>query len=372
MTKDDPVGRAKVSGRSSREHVPVLVAAITSGRKVPSSRYRVRQYIDPIRSFGIQVREYPALFSRYASLPRLPGEGTLMMRPVYAAWQATKVAASLPGLVGSRKHQITWLERTLVPGRYSLEGLLRRPLVFDVDDAIWLGHRKAAEAAARMASKADLLIVANQFLADWFQNHGARAVHVVPTVIDTRRFQPSPGNGSDATFTIGWTGTRVSLPYLNSIERPLSRVFAEIPQAKLLVVCDTPPVLPSLPPDRVEFVRWSPETEVTGVQRMDVGVMPLVDDELSRGKASLKMLQYMACGLPVVVSPVGTNAEILSMSAIGFGPGNDDDWAEALIELHRSAELRTTMGIAGRTLAEERFSVQHWTPRLAALFKELA
>jgi glycosyltransferase involved in cell wall biosynthesis len=139
-----------------------------------------------------------------------------------------------------------------------------------------------------------------------------------------------------------------------------------------LVLCDRQPTFKSLPSDRWEFARWSIESEVSLGQRMDVGLMPLKDSELSRGKCGFKMLAYMALGLPVVVSPVGVNQEILARGQIGFPARSTNDWFEALQRLYRDAELSNRMGQTGRRIVEQHYSVRTNVAKLAEIFHQVA
>jgi len=161
------------------------------------------------------------------------------------------------------------------------------------------------------------------------------------------------------------------LPYLHAIEQPLGEVLRRNPRATLRVVCDRPPDLPSLR-GRVAFVRWSPEVEVRSIQDMTVGLMPLDDSVAARGKCSLKMLLYMACGVPVVVSPIGANRDVLSRGEVGFGALSADDWVDALDLILRAPERAREIGARGRAVVEEHFSVQALAPRLATLLRGVA
>ena len=341
------------------------VVALTSGARVPSARFRVRQHLPDLAALGIRVRECVPAISRVAAKPR-------WLRFVPAALALPKLVAAAPGIATSWRGQVTWLQRALLPGLPSLEPLLHRPLVFDVDDAIWL-HAPLGERACRaIARRARVVVAGNEYLADWFRPH-AREVQVVPTGVDTRRFRPGPAAATRRRgFAIGWIGTSRNLAYLEAIEPALAGVLAHCGGARLLVVSERPPRLRSLPADRVQWHPWSVETEVESVQSMDVGLMPLPDDPWTRGKCAFKILQYMACGLPVVASPVGMNSELLTGGEIGVAASFAREWRDALIALEASPELCARQGAAGRRLAEERFSAAGVARRLAAILRGAA
>ena len=121
--------------------------------------------------------------------------------------------------------------------------------------------------------------------------------------------------------------------------------------------------------ERIENV---PENEVGLVQLMDVGLMPLEDSEWALGKCGFKMLSYMAAGLPVVVSPVGVNAEILSRAELGFAATSPADWFEAFERLYRDRELGKRLGANGRRVVEEHYSVKTNVLKLAEIFREVS
>jgi glycosyltransferase involved in cell wall biosynthesis len=117
---------------------------------------------------------------------------------------------------------------------------------------------------------------------------------------------------------------------------------------------------------------WRWDTEVSALQALDVGVMPLPDDEWTRGKAGYKLLQYMACGIPTVASSVGAGAALVRPGETGWLAADETAWEEALTALIRDPEARRRMGHAGRELAEAEHSLRVWTPRLHATLETVA
>jgi len=337
------------------------VQALVSGRLAASSRFRVLQHVAPLAELGIEVRVSVPRVSKYAAAPATWGRRPVVGPVLEAAVTSAKVAARVPGAARSWTAGLTWLERELLPGHRSLEPFLHRPVLFDVDDAIWLlspGHERAARAMARQAA---CVVAGNDFLAEWFSAAGAR-VERVWTAVDTERFRPAARPGGP--FVIGWTGSGPSLRYLHAVAPAIGRVLAALPEARLAVVSDT--FIPlGLPEERVDLVPWSPATEASAVAGFDVGLMPLGTGMWARGKCAFKMLQYMACGVPSVVTPVGMNAEILGMGEVGVAASAEDDWVEALLALQRDRDRAAALGRAGRALAERCFAVPVVARRLA-------
>lgn len=337
----------------------IKVTALTSGPHVPTRRFRIHQFIAPLRELGVYVSEYCLFMSKYASAP------SPWLRPV---WGAGKILGRAPGLVASRFADISWLEREFLPGRFTLEGLAGSKRLFDVDDAIWLGGNPnfSEEIVARCYG----VIAGNQFIADHYLKQTDR-VWVVPTAVDTERWKP-PKSKPATKWTIGWIGTKSNLDYLYMIEEPLADFLASHSDSQLLVVCDEKPVFKKIQSSSWQFGRWSPEREVGLVQQMDVGLMPLPDTEWTRGKCSLKMLLYMAVRIPVIASPVGHNNEVMHWNNVGIPAETADEWHQALLTLFKDREFAAGLGLAGREVVVEHYSVRRNAGILAEIFRTVA
>jgi glycosyltransferase involved in cell wall biosynthesis len=122
---------------------------------------------------------------------------------------------------------------------------------------------------------------------------------------------------------------------------------------------------------RIHYLPWSPEIEAQALHAMHVGLMPLPDDDWTRGKCSFKMLQYMSCGKPVVVSPVGMNAEILALGRVGLAAEKETDWYEALEYLYTHRADAQDCGKSGRSVVEAFFSRQVVSEKLSQVFQAL-
>lgn len=333
------------------------VAAYTQGVNTPSARFRVRQYIPALQKREIEVTEFASEPGAYPPTSRLA-------RPI---WAVHSLSRRLPAIARSYGYDITLLQREMFSTFYTLEGLTHGPRVLDVDDAIWT-HRGGGF-AERLARLCDAIICGQGFLAEQFGRWN-RHIYVVPTAVDTTRFVRR--DAPPQRPTIGWSGGSSAFGELERLEPVLRDLMRANADLVFRVVADRPPTLESLPPDRIEFIRWSPRSEVAAIQGMSVGIMPLEDSVWNRGKCSYKMLLYMACGLPVVVSPVGMNRELLAEATIGWGAVSPEDWRESLQTLLLDEELARTMGRAGRRLIEERFSVERIADDLACILKKTA
>jgi glycosyltransferase involved in cell wall biosynthesis len=199
-------------------------------------------------------------------------------------------------------------------------------------------------------------------------------VHVLPTTLCTREFVPPAEPPRNPRPVIGWAGTSGNLFYLRQIA-PALRELAARADFVLRVVCNRvdPADLDGLPPGNLEFVEWRPDGEVARIQAFDVGIMPLADDEWAAGKAGFKLIQYMACGVPFVGSPVGANPEVGGPDGeCGHWAADHEAWVERLGALLADPARRAALGTAGRERAVRRFDRSVHAPGLAAILREAA
>jgi len=328
------------------------VAAFTPGRTVPSARFRVRQFIPHLRALGIQLEEMSTTTEAYPPAVR-------WRRPLWGARRLVEIA---PLVVRSRSCDRVILQREMISTMVTLEPFTGRPRLLDVDDSVHLHH--GGVAARRLAQLCDRVIAGNNYLAEIYRRWNSDVV-VLPTAIDSDVFVPGPSARTEEEIVIGWIGTSANHRYLTGIEPPLAAALMARPSLRLRVISDRAPDFAIIDPDRWSFAKWREDTEVAEVQAMNIGIMPLEDSEWARGKCSFKMLQYMACGLPVVVSPVGNNHEVLREALLGVAAAEPGEWIEALLALADSPGLRAKMGAAGRSVIERLYATKVIAPRLA-------
>lgn len=331
------------------------IVALTQGRNQPSTRFRWSQYVDYIRQGGFDVNELESYFGAYAP-------EHFFQRP---AWLAGAIAENVVRVMRSKQFSLRFLQRNLTATLCTLEPLLKSPFVFDVDDAIFLGQR--GESANRIARSASIIICGNDFLADHFNKYGK--VVVLPTAVDATRFVPRVVH-SLTQQVIGWSGSSSGFKYLYAIEPALRVLLNRYPSVLFKVISNSRPIFKTLPLNQVVFELWKPEREAGVLQEFTVGIMPLEDDLWARGKCSFKMLTYMSTGLPVVVSPVGMNLEILDQGPCGFAAKTSDDWVDAISLLLSNTTLACQMGMSGRQIIEARYSRNVIAPKLTQLLME--
>ena len=331
------------------------IVALTQGANVPSARFRWQQYANDLTHAGLDVSELYSHFRSYAPASKF-------RRPF---WLGATMAESLIRTLNSNRYDLRFLQRNLTATLRTWEPLLRKPFVFDVDDAIFLGARGSS--ADRIARSASLVICGNNFLAEHFSRYGN--VTVLPTAVDTLRFIPRTAP-KPVKPVIGWSGSSSGLKYLYGIEQAISSLLKKHANAILKVVSDKPPAFKTLPSERVVYEPWSSDNEVAVLHGFTVGIMPLEDDLWARGKCSFKMLTYMSVGLPVVVSPVGMNLEVLNHGYCGFSAVTNDDWVDAISTLLEDPALADQMGQTGRKIIETRYAKNIIAPKLAQILKD--
>jgi glycosyltransferase involved in cell wall biosynthesis len=351
------------------KRILMLAPAPTSAA---STRFRLEQFFPALRQHGID----PVL------RPFLDEKGfALLYRSGAAAQKALAAARALAGRIADLARSLgaagvlVHREAALV-GPPLLEWLLShaRPLIFDFDDAVWVPYAsptygallsrlvKSPEKTFYTLSAARRVIAGNNYLADQARRYNPR-VDVIPTVVDTDQFVPAPTE--NPLPVLGWVGTHSTLQYLQTLVPALRRLT----QRRKFVVrvvgatLDAPGVV-------VENRPWSLAREVNEFQAFDVGLYPLVEDAWSLGKSGFKAVQYMACGVPVVASPVGVTTDMVRDGENGFLAAGEDAWVDRLEALLDDAALRRRLGQAGRADAEARWSLRAHAPRFVEIVSE--
>jgi glycosyltransferase involved in cell wall biosynthesis len=214
-----------------------------------------------------------------------------------------------------------------------------------------------------------LVTAGNAYLADRARKAGAVHVEVVPTVVDLSAYSVRFISFSNTAVRVGWIGTPNTW---NAFGQTLHTQINDTLAAHGARFCAVGAELEARRVGNLEVIAWSEDTEVDAIQSMDIGVMPLPDTPWARGKCGYKLIQYMACGLPVVASPVGVNKEIVEHGVNGFLAESDAEWRTAIEALLSDADLRRRMGAAGRKKVEDSYSLQVWGPRVAQMMRQVA
>ncbi len=251
---------------------------------------------------------------------------------------------------------------------------LKIPCVVDYDDAIFhrydrhpmgiirflLGHK-----IDRIMRHADLVLTGNHYLEQRAIAAGARKVAYLPSVIDLERYTTKK-HGPAATITVGWIGSPTTSQYLEMVIPALETVARKYP---MRFVCVGAGEFRANDLE-IENKPWHEENEVDDILDFDIGIMPLPDTPWTRGKCGYKLIQYMACGLPVIASPVEANLDIVQDGVNGILATGTREWTAALEKLISQGMLRKEMGRQGRKLVENKFCLQVTASRLIKLLDQ--
>lgn len=275
-------------------------------------------------------------------------------------------------------NDIIFIHRELTPlgppiFEWIVAKILRKKIIYDFDDAIWLPDPNENNALIRMIkwkSKVRKICewswkvsAGNEYLANYARQY-CDQVEVIPTVVDTNYHRPT--SEKHHKITIGWTGSHSTLQYLTPLV-PTMDELCKKHNIKFIVIANKNP---SLPITGFEFVPWNQSTEVSDLHKFDIGIMPLTDDIWSQGKCGFKAIQYGASGIPALVSPVGVNTEVVKDGLTGFLCTTIEDWKYHLQELILDESKRQKMGQAGRKHIEAHYSVHAIREKFLQLFED--
>lgn len=345
----------------------------------PASRYRVYQYLVYLRGQGITCHCLAGV-SDFVYTVFAPSKGLLAK----AVFFGLRVLARLLALLIIWRYDVVFIQRLALPHVYPLPEvlickvakLLGKRTIFDYDDAIFTtyAHRKRTLAekfadpnrVARVIAGCHRVIAGNSYLAAYARFYSSSVV-VIPTTIDLTRYPAKTvvEKKTGEPCVIGWIGTPSTLPYL-SLLKP---VFQEIASAYQILIRVVGGQNFHCPGVRVEHLPWSLKDEVGHILSFDIGVMPLPQSEYERGKCGLKLLQYMAAGIPAVASPVGVNSEIVKDGVNGYLAFSHEEWVEKMRSLMASTGLRREIGQRGRETVERSYSVEANLPTLVEVLK---
>lgn len=252
------------------------------------------------------------------------------------------------------------------------------PIIFDFDDAIWLNDvsdanknlswLKKPEKTAEICKLSSLVITGNKYLADYAKKFNNN-VTVIPTTIDTNYHKTAGNITNNKSICIGWTGSRTTVKHFRLLIPVLTKLKNQYgDKLKIRLISDNGL---GESPMEIEQVPWTASDEIERLDEIDIGIMPLPNDDWSKGKCGFKGLQYMSMGKPSVMSPVGVNNEIISHEKNGFLANTDAEWEYILIRLIEDRNLRSKIGQAGRKTIEDRYSITSNKDKYLHLFNSV-
>jgi glycosyltransferase involved in cell wall biosynthesis len=343
-------------------------------QKSPSQRFRFEQYFAKLDEKGIQYRVQSFLSENnwqvfFESGNVVPKALALINGFAKRIWICFSMI----------KFDFVFVHREAAPAgppifEWFAARLLKRKLIFDFDDAIWTTDAdnqspftrfiKWRSKVPRVCSWSYKVSCGNQYLVDFAKQFNSHVV-LNPTTIDTARVPKQSPIRGDQTVTIGWTGSHSTLKYLTFLEPVLQRLEKEFASVQVIIIANRKP---DLALSSMRFIPWSLENEIRDIGLFDIGLMPLPDDEWSKGKCGFKVLQYMSMSIPAVASPVGVNMQLIDHEYSGLLARSESEWYEALKKLIMDKTLRTSIGKRGRDIVETQFSVRSNSDNFLRLF----
>jgi len=340
----------------------------------PGQRFRFEQYLDILKEKGIKYT-----VNSFYSLKgwKLLYQKGKMIRKAFLVFQG--FCKRITGVIKALPYSHIYIYREVTPigppvFEWIITKICRKKIIYDFDDAIWLpviSDQNRIVKRIRNFGKVKSICkwsytvsVGNNYLADFAKKYSNHVV-IIPTVVNTDLFHNSLQDHNTMNPVIGWTGTFSNLKYLNIVLPVLQRLQQKF-NFTFIVIADKDPELPL---KRYQFIHWQRDTETDDLLRMHIGLMPLYDDAFSNGKCGFKAIQYMALGIPAVVSPVGVNSVIVNDGVNGFVCNTEEEWEKRLTELLTDSELRKRLGEEARRKIVREYSIKNTRADFIRLFQ---
>ena len=333
---------------------------------IASSRTRVYQYIPYLQQAGIWCIIIPMTNVTKKSKFRM---WELIKRKFNSGIRYFKIA------LFSIVYDVVFIQKVFLP--IWIQNLIRklnRNIIFDFDDAIWILHQTSIDPnnairhliLSHMIGISKYVILENIYTKKFAMQFN-KNIFMITGPIDSKRYFPKREK-KNKNIVIGWIGSPPNTLYLKSVFSVFKRINKNYPDVVIELIGAS-----NLKIESVNLVikEWNFDTEVENLHHFDIGIMPLPDDEWSRGKGGYKLLQYMAIGIPCIASPVGINSTLIREGINGYLASSEDEWFEKLEILIKNRTLRKSMGANGRKIIEEKYSLKVAVPKLIKLIKKV-
>lgn len=354
----------------------ILFVAAHRRDRSPSQRFRFEQYLEYLSSKGWDVSFSYLLNQQADQVIYRPGnyfaKARIFIQALLKRYKDLRIAKEMDIVFVQR-------EAMMIGSTYFEKSFSRiSRLVFDFDDSIWLpdfnphqgilNKLKNPSKTAKIIKLCDLIIAGNEYLASYARKYNDNVI-IIPTTIDTDEYQRVNIKGKDQKICIGWSGSFSTIKHFETVIPALEAIKRKYgDQITFKVIGDGDYENKNL---EISGIPWQKEIEIEELSEIDIGLMPLPDDEWSKGKCALKGLQYMALEIPAIMSPVGVNNDIIQEGKNGFLAKNIDEWIDRISLLIENPDLRLKLGKAGRTTVVEQYSVQANKEKYLAAFSDL-
>lgn len=339
----------------------------------PSQRFRFEQYFQILRNNGYELDVKPFLNQHAMEYLYRPGNFLAKLWQVQLGF-----AKRFVQMFSLHRYDYVFIHREAAPigppiFEWIIAKLVGKRVIFDFDDAIWLKNTSNTNAfirwfkryrnAENMCKWAYKVSCGNTYLANHAKKFNSKVI-VNPTTIDTVGHHSKVKKYTNRPITIGWTGTHSTIKYLHMLVPILQQLETEF-EFRFLVIADQRPTF-SL--KNLEFVLWNKATEIDDLLKIDVGVMPLLNDKWAQGKCGFKALQYMALGIPAVVSPVGVNTQIVDHGVNGWVCATEQEWEQTFRKVLQREVVLDEFSAKARLKITQYYSVKSNTGNFLHLF----
>jgi glycosyltransferase involved in cell wall biosynthesis len=337
-----------------------------------SSRVRAYQFFPFFEREGYKTQFEPLFSNKYLQIYNNFGKKDILL-VVKSYWRR------IIKLLKTKEFDLVWIEKEIFPFFPScFETFLKytgTKYIVDYDDAIFHNYDLNPNIIVKMLLRnkinrvmknASAVIVGSDYIYAKAMRAGAKKIFFIPSSVDLQKYTYQK-RFNEKNFIIGWIGSRSTGQYLNLIYEPLSYLSKHYDITLRLMGYRTD-IFRFMP---TEIFEWKEENENWFLNSIDVGIMPLNNGPWERGKCGYKLIQYMACGRPVIASPVGENVKIVRHGENGFLASLGDEWIEYLIKLINSVELRKKLGENGRKVVEQNYSTEHNFIKLIEIIKNV-
>ena len=352
----------------------ILFVTPYPNNEAPSQRFRFEQYLDDLRNRNDTVVQKSFLTHKSWRILYLPGNY------IKKGWGVLSGFLKRFFLLFTlSKYDFIFIHREATPigpswWEWCASKVFRKKIIYDFDDAIWLPNKSQQNnIAARLKWHSKIgkickwsykISCGNRYLADFAKQYNPNVI-VNPTTLDLdyQRHQTKE-HINKSVLTIGWTGSHSTMKYLEAVIHPLRKLSQSI-DFRFLIISNQKPIYTDT---FIEFKKWSSQSEIDDLLHIDIGLMPLKNDQWTKGKCGFKALQFLSLGIPIVASPVGINESIVKLSKGGYLAGDEKEWIDGLTVLANTVQKRIEMGKSGFDFIKKNYSVESNRNNFLGLF----
>lgn len=352
-------------------------------RNGPSSRIRVYQFISFLEDLGIECKVEPLLTGAVKELIAKLFSSADLIQKVFVCLKIFLAFISRYGhVLKAGRYSVVVVQKDVLPfGLFSILKLINPRIIFEFDDAIWeptpgekkktglmkLVFKYRSYLLKNILTKSAAILAENSYLEKYAKKYN-RDVTVIAAPIDLRKYKRSEGVGEN-DITIGWIGSPSTTYLLESIRAPLNQIVHKHNNVKIVNLGGAP-ILSNSP--RFNNVTWAEDSEVSELQKFDIGLMPLDDTPFNKGRLGYKIIIYLSMGIPTVASKIGLNCEVIDDGVDGILVSSPGEWVKALEKLIINSKLRKEMGKKARQTAQEKYDIQKCAIRYKELLQRVA